>query len=100
MKRNMRCVACGRQRKQGHEKRCGTPKSYAKECKRYEDFDYKAWTIAFEAEKKAKEDAIKAEQKAKEDAIKAEEEAKKQAEPVQTAVAEVAEVAAEEVKAQ
>jgi len=35
MKRMIRCPACGRQRKVGHEKRVGTPLAYSPQCIRY-----------------------------------------------------------------
>jgi hypothetical protein len=38
MKKHIRCIACGRQRKVSHEKRCGTDKAYSKGCLTYEDF--------------------------------------------------------------
>ena len=35
MKSMLRCSACHRRRKPGHEKRVGTDKAYSKECKKY-----------------------------------------------------------------
>lgn len=35
-KRRARCLACGRNRKKGHEERIGTDKAYA-DCKTYEE---------------------------------------------------------------
>ena len=46
MKKNMKCLACGRKRKPSHEKRCGTPKAYSPECETYEDFDYQEYKVA------------------------------------------------------
>lgn len=38
MKRHIRCTACGRQRKKGHEKRAGTDKAYSPDCITYEQW--------------------------------------------------------------
>jgi len=61
MKRNIRCPSCGRQRKPSHENRCCTKKAYSPKCQKYEDFDFKAWCDAIDAEKEAKAEAEKAE---------------------------------------
>ena len=61
MKKNIRCVACGRKRKISHENRCGTDKAYNPDCKKYEDFDSKVWLAEIEDVKKAKQDEVKAE---------------------------------------
>jgi porphobilinogen deaminase len=68
MKSNRRCPACERSRKPGHEKRCGTPKAYHKDCKKYENFDMKVWLTEVEAKKQEKIAALKAKEKAKQDA--------------------------------
>ena len=36
MKSMIRCSACGRKRKLGHEKRVGTDKAYSPDCKKLE----------------------------------------------------------------
>lgn len=44
MKSNMRCPACGRRRKPGHEKRANTgKKKYHPNCEVYEEFSYEAY---------------------------------------------------------
>jgi hypothetical protein len=57
MKKNIRCEACGRKRKPGHEKRCGTKKAYSEKCQKYEvvkaEIDKKK-----EAEKKARKEKV------------------------------------------
>ena len=38
MKSHIRCTACGRRRKPGHEKRVGTKNTYNPACQTYEDY--------------------------------------------------------------
>lgn len=38
MKKMNRCPACGRQRKESHERRCGTDKTYNSNCMTYDEF--------------------------------------------------------------
>lgn len=43
MKKQIRCLACGRRRKPGHEKRCGTDKAYHKDCRIWEPLSHEKW---------------------------------------------------------
>jgi len=62
MKNMIKCGACGRRRKKGHEKRVGTDKAYSKNCKTYAD--YKKEIDPIRDEKRAKQREIeKAKQK-------------------------------------
>ena len=38
MRNMIRCSACNRRRKKGHEKRVGTDKAYSPDCKTYDDW--------------------------------------------------------------
>lgn len=69
MKKHIRCNVCGRKRKPGHEKRCGTKNAYNPGCVKYEKFNYAEYIalknqIAREKkEAKEKENSEKVEQK-------------------------------------
>ena len=73
MKKNIHCLACGRQRKQSHENLCGTPNAYSPNCVVREKFDAKAYKAELKAMVKAKKELE--ESKIKEAMAKAKEEA-------------------------
>jgi len=73
VKKNIHCLACHRQRKQSHEKLCGTPNAYSPNCVVREKFDAKAYKAELKAMFKAKKELEEA--KIKEAMAKAKEEA-------------------------